>query len=101
MRVKRGDRLLSASDRRDRPAVDDVLGAMNRGRAIRDQERDQLSDLFGAIGTTERNSAQRVHEALSRGALVDAALLGQAEDESMRCCRLLEARRNGADADAF
>src|SRR5581483_1740469 len=86
------------SDGRDRPAVDDVLGAMNRGRAIRDQERDQLGDLFGPIGTTERNSAQRVHQALSRGALVDAALLGEAKDESMRGGRLGEAGSNRADA---
>ena len=39
----------SLSDRRDRASVDNVLGAVDRGGALRDQKCDQLGDLLGTV----------------------------------------------------
>jgi hypothetical protein len=45
-------------DRWDRPAVDDVVGADDRGGAVGDKEGDELGDLVGPVWPTEWYTAQ-------------------------------------------
>src|SRR5216684_3271258 len=65
------------SDCRDRSSVDDVLGAVDRGGALRDEKCDQLGDLLGAVGAADGDPAQRVYQPLARGGFIDASLLGE------------------------
>jgi hypothetical protein len=51
-------------DGRERAAVDDVFGAGDRGGAVGDQEGDELGDLCGLGGSTERDSTEGVHDLL-------------------------------------
>src|SRR6059036_65460 len=88
------------SDRRDRTSVDDVLGAVNRGGAIGDQKRDQLGDFLWPVGAADGNAAQRVHQTLTRRALVDSVLLGEALNQAMRRARFRETRCDCVHADA-
>ena len=58
-----------------RPAVDDVFGARNGGRARRRQKRDQIGYLFRLGRPTERNAAERIHDDLSAPLIVSVPLL--------------------------
>jgi hypothetical protein len=47
-----------SSDHRHRAAVDRVLGAVDRGRPVRHEERHELGDLLGPARPADRNSAK-------------------------------------------
>src|SRR5882672_6878207 len=89
------------SDRWDRAPIDDVLGSVDRGGAIGDQKGDQLGDFLGPIGTADRNPAQRIHQPLARGALVNSSLPSEAEDETVRRHRFGKPRRDSRHTNAF
>lgn len=55
--------MVAGSDGGGGAAIDDVFGADDGRGAVGDQEGDQLGDLFGPVGTAQRDAAQRVHEA--------------------------------------
>src|SRR3977135_799230 len=74
----------NASNGRNRSAVDHVLAPMNGRRSLGSEEGDQFGDFLGAAGATDRDTAQRSHQALPRRALVGSGLLGQPDDQSMR-----------------
>src|SRR5205809_189384 len=66
----------NCSDGWNRTSIDDVLGAVDRCGAIRDQERDQLGHLLGAVGAPDWNATQRIHQPLACGILVNPAFFG-------------------------
>jgi hypothetical protein len=86
---------------RNGPAVDNVITAVNRGRAIGRKEGYQLCDLFRAARSTDGNAADHVHNHLTRSILVDSSALGQLYNHAVRTGSLNKARRNKIDPHSF
>ena len=62
------------SDGANGATVDDELGAVNRGGAIRGQVGDEVGDLMGVGRTSDRDAAQAVKDDLPR--LLDRSAIG-------------------------
>ena len=65
-------------------AVNNVVGAVDRGRAVRYEERYEFGDFFRLSRTADRYAADHVHDSLARGGFVYAAALGELHDHAMR-----------------
>src|SRR3989442_14621110 len=89
----------TSSDRWHGAAVDHVFAPVNRGCAVGDEEGDEFSDLFGPAGPADRNSSQRIHQALARADLVGSAAFCEPRDEAMCSSCFDEAGRDGVHAD--
>ena len=46
--------------------IDHVLRARDGRRAVGREERDEVSDLFGTAGATDRDAPERRHQCLAR-----------------------------------
>lgn len=89
------------SDGRNGSAIDGVLGARYRGRAVRRQEGDQAGDLLGFCRAAYRDTTQRLHDELLAAFVVGPLLLCEALGETHRCLGLDPAGRDSQDPDAF
>src|ERR1051325_7562020 len=67
----------AGSDGRNGPAVDDVLSADGRRRAVGDQEPDQVGDLLGACKPSQRYSSEGVVDRLLGFLAGESVALGE------------------------
>ena len=88
-------------DGRNGTTIDYIFAACDRRGARRDEERDQISNLIGLGGSTDRDAAQRVHQALPRRWFIAAGFNRKAGDERSRSARLDPTGRNTHDADSL
>src|SRR2546430_12257577 len=98
--------LHALSDRGYVSAVNDVVATGYRRGAVGSEERNQLRDFVGSVGSTQRNSAQRIHQTLTCGSRVGSRLRCQPLDQFLRGLRFCESGRDavhpdGARADFF
>ncbi|HWI44482.1 MAG TPA: hypothetical protein VNS81_12745 [Nocardioides sp.] len=81
-------------------AVDDVLGAQDRGRAVGDEEADKVRDLLGGREPPERNPSQGVVDDLLRLLGRDVVADGEPIDEDVVPLGLDPAGTDGVHPDA-
>src|SRR6185436_4515010 len=86
---------------RHRPAVDDVFGPRDGGRARRRQKRDQIGDLSRLGRPAERNAAKRIHDDLSTTLVVGGVLPRDLRDETHSRIGLDPAGRDAHDAHSL
>src|SRR5260370_18380861 len=84
-----------------RAAVDDIVTSVYRCGATGCEERDELRNLFRFSGTTDRDTANRVHDLSPRGVLIYVGTLRELLDHAVRARRFDKAGRNSVDPHPF
>src|SRR5499427_11076685 len=87
----------SVSNRRHRPAIDDIFGACNGRGTGRSQKHDEISNFFGFCRTAERYASEAVHDDLFSALVIRPGLFCKPLRQADGSFRLDPARRDTDD----